>query len=379
MSKRFFSFFLALILFLTALGTANAFYDPSTGRFLTEDTYLGDPGTPPSLHRYLYAYSNPTVYVDLEGYESVTTDKNGNVYWQVERDLPGPYNPSVGKPYLIGKKDNAGRVEITKEFGGGTVDYSSINELADKFWYRGDTGSIMNPKDISGQKIDRQKGIIRENLDKYLNPHNEDRIYSEIPTIRTTADKILDPLQKGMDWASNVPALSTLLSAANSGVYALRGKYGDAAIAGVAVVPGVVQAKRLKSAGKLLKNAEEVAHDLLVLEKGIEKSGLQATKITEKGIERIERHLTQTPGIEPGAAEFKMIERLRSGQHTPEDLRFYQHEIIESRIINKTRNLHVDPVDAARDAHHRTLIKQDLYRPGYIDKLYHPDALKLME
>lgn len=379
MNKRLFSFFFAFILVLTAMGSANAFYDPSTGRFITEDAYLGDPATPPSLHRYLYAYSNPTVYVDLEGYESVATDKKGNVYWQVERDLPGPYNPSVGEPYLIGKRDKAGRVEITKEFGGGTVGYNSINELADKFWYRGDTGSIMNPKDISSLKIDRQQGVIRESLDKYLNPHNEDRIYSEIPTIRTTADKILDPLQKGMDWASNVPALSTPLSAVNSGVYASRGKYGDAAIAGAAAVPGVVQVKRLKSAGTLLKNAKKVGHDLQVLERGIENSGLQATKITEKGIERIEKHLTQTPGIEPGAAEFKMIERLRAGQHTPEDLRFYQHEIIESRMINKTRNLHVNPVDAARDAHHRTLIKQNLYRPGYVDQLYHPDALKLME
>jgi hypothetical protein len=27
--------------------------------------------TPPSLHRYLYAYANPTVYIDLNGYESV--------------------------------------------------------------------------------------------------------------------------------------------------------------------------------------------------------------------------------------------------------------------------------------------------------------------
>ncbi len=49
------------------------YYDSNTARFITQDTYLGEYGTPPSLHRYLYAYSNPTVYVDLFGYESVTT------------------------------------------------------------------------------------------------------------------------------------------------------------------------------------------------------------------------------------------------------------------------------------------------------------------
>ena len=46
------------------------YYDPDTARFITQDSYLGESGTPPSLHRYLYAYSNPTVYVDLYGYEA---------------------------------------------------------------------------------------------------------------------------------------------------------------------------------------------------------------------------------------------------------------------------------------------------------------------
>jgi len=47
------------------------YYDPDTARFTTQDSYLGEQTTPPSLHRYLYAYSNPTVYIDLEGYESI--------------------------------------------------------------------------------------------------------------------------------------------------------------------------------------------------------------------------------------------------------------------------------------------------------------------
>ena len=47
------------------------YYVPEIARFATRDPYLGDPGVPPSLHRYLYAYSNPTVYVDLLGYISI--------------------------------------------------------------------------------------------------------------------------------------------------------------------------------------------------------------------------------------------------------------------------------------------------------------------
>jgi len=34
---------------------------------LSQDTYLGNNSTPPSLHRYLYAYNNPTVFVDING------------------------------------------------------------------------------------------------------------------------------------------------------------------------------------------------------------------------------------------------------------------------------------------------------------------------
>jgi RHS repeat-associated protein len=43
------------------------FYDPETGRFLSEDPQPGRALNPPSLHRYLYAYSNPTVFVDPNG------------------------------------------------------------------------------------------------------------------------------------------------------------------------------------------------------------------------------------------------------------------------------------------------------------------------
>ena len=43
------------------------FYDPELGLFLSEDPFAGEVNTPPSLHRYLYAYANPTVYVDLDG------------------------------------------------------------------------------------------------------------------------------------------------------------------------------------------------------------------------------------------------------------------------------------------------------------------------
>jgi RHS repeat-associated protein len=48
------------------------FYDAEVGRFLSEDPFEGEAETPPSLHRYLYAYGNPTVFVDPTGEVVVT-------------------------------------------------------------------------------------------------------------------------------------------------------------------------------------------------------------------------------------------------------------------------------------------------------------------
>ncbi|MGH8674916.1 MAG: RHS repeat-associated core domain-containing protein, partial [Burkholderiales bacterium] len=42
-------------------------YSAGSGSFLSVDPWQGTPSQPMSLHRYLYAYANPTVYVDPDG------------------------------------------------------------------------------------------------------------------------------------------------------------------------------------------------------------------------------------------------------------------------------------------------------------------------
>ena len=42
--------------------------DTSTGRFISQDTYQGTINDPVSLHKYLYANSNPVTYSDPSGY-----------------------------------------------------------------------------------------------------------------------------------------------------------------------------------------------------------------------------------------------------------------------------------------------------------------------
>jgi RHS repeat-associated protein len=150
------------------------YYDPDTARFMTEDSYLGEKGTPPSLNRYLYAYSNPTVYIDLEGYDAVNI--NGTkAAWEVQKDWPGPINPRVNQ-FEIGKapreqhilrKTDQPYVYLTEEFGGGKVRSKDLQRAADSFLW--DVG------DISRYTTKQQKEIVRSYIDTRLNPRGERR------------------------------------------------------------------------------------------------------------------------------------------------------------------------------------------------------------
>jgi RHS repeat-associated protein len=46
------------------------YYDPTLGQFLTQDAFEGMTDLPPSLHKYIYAYGNPTYFTDPDGNEA---------------------------------------------------------------------------------------------------------------------------------------------------------------------------------------------------------------------------------------------------------------------------------------------------------------------
>jgi hypothetical protein len=58
------------------------FHDPVAGRFLSIDPVTTDANTGGSFNHYVYANNNSFAYVDPDGrgVESVTIDKNNNVY-----------------------------------------------------------------------------------------------------------------------------------------------------------------------------------------------------------------------------------------------------------------------------------------------------------
>jgi RHS repeat-associated protein len=161
------------------------FYDPEVGRFINQDSYLGVPGTPPSLHRYLYAYGNPTVYIDLYGYESIEVDKENNkVYWNIQKDWIGPYNPTTRQVY-IGDMNKEGQVKLTQEFGGGLVAHEQLKAAASNFWGRYNAGGVILPAhNISGESEERQNWAIRSYLED-INVRNETFLSSpdSAPTI----------------------------------------------------------------------------------------------------------------------------------------------------------------------------------------------------
>jgi RHS repeat-associated protein len=44
------------------------YFDPKLGRFLTQDSFLGQIDEPPSLHRYTYGWNRPTFWIDETGH-----------------------------------------------------------------------------------------------------------------------------------------------------------------------------------------------------------------------------------------------------------------------------------------------------------------------
>jgi RHS repeat-associated protein len=48
------------------------YFNPLSGRFLTKDTDEGDPAAPETLHRYVYAGSEPVDHLDPTGHNSIT-------------------------------------------------------------------------------------------------------------------------------------------------------------------------------------------------------------------------------------------------------------------------------------------------------------------
>lgn len=86
--------------------------------------------------------------------------------------------------------------------------------------------------------------------------------------------------------------------------------------------------------------------------------------VTPEGLARVEQYLARFGD----PANQAMVERLRSGYRTAQDVNFYAHELIESRLVERGMEL--------RAAHLEALAEQGIkYQAGYEALIYHPDVI----
>ena len=138
--------------------TLNArFYDASTGRFLTQDSYSGNPYDPWTQHLYSYCENNPTNFVDPTGH-SIKAIKNqiAKVGKEISfrTKLIFGYSKSIIENY-----DDKDRVQL---LGNAIIRNSrTILELSDK--QRSLLGDLEKARDDAAAAIETLQNI-RENI-----------------------------------------------------------------------------------------------------------------------------------------------------------------------------------------------------------------------
>lgn len=118
------------------------FYDPTTARFLSEDTYRGNPNDPLSLNLYTYAFNNPVSYIDLDGHAGTPV---------AVRDS-APKGSTV--TYTPGKTPGTSTITITDSKGNKTTlkqgpDYYITKEGRAYYWNSSPSSSSSNQKSSS--------------------------------------------------------------------------------------------------------------------------------------------------------------------------------------------------------------------------------------
>jgi len=80
----------------------NRYYDFTSGRFITKDPVEGNIRLPISLHKYMYVYNNPIIFIDPLGLKTwifVSTSGGGGYWVAVEGGVYYLIDPSTGEYY----------------------------------------------------------------------------------------------------------------------------------------------------------------------------------------------------------------------------------------------------------------------------------------
>ncbi len=194
------------------------YFDPELGRFLSQDSYLGELTEPPSLHRYLYAADNPTRYVDPDGHDYIDPLDRG-CYTEVNCT-----NPQIAENEALGF--TVGSVARTSwEFLNGVIGFATLAL---------DERAQMELTDRAGAYVKENAPLMSRALDG--DPVARAMLLVPVLDARTGAySKAADeyatakgPFQRG--WAATGPAVveGSLIAAAFTGLLRGAGLLGTA-------------------------------------------------------------------------------------------------------------------------------------------------------
>ena len=133
-SRIMFNLLLILALFIAPLDSFARYYNPSTGRFMTMDSFEGEPTNPLSLHKYTFAENDPVNKTDPTGHEalvglSLSMSLGQGLHSQYDNGVTTVGNSikntvfgvmagvSVGEMVALNFIDNAGGVIAGKALG----------------------------------------------------------------------------------------------------------------------------------------------------------------------------------------------------------------------------------------------------------------------
>jgi RHS repeat-associated protein len=119
--------------FDTETGLYNAkarYFDPKLGRFLTQDSFLGQIDEPPSLHRYLYANDNPTTFIDPTGHYSLR-EFGQDVKWGLD------FGVAFQQEFSARAGETAANIATLGGYGGVKKAYNEGRVTATDFWSAG--------------------------------------------------------------------------------------------------------------------------------------------------------------------------------------------------------------------------------------------------
>ena len=125
------------------------YYDPGIGRFISEDSFLGNNSDPLSLNLYTYCYNNPLTFIDPSGHEGATLTWTSTMWWLTATDGPIPLGDLI---YLLG-------IAGTAAYDYGPVVVNWLGTQGAAAW-----NTLSNFADNAGDKVSEGSKKVRDLL-----------------------------------------------------------------------------------------------------------------------------------------------------------------------------------------------------------------------